>query len=136
MKLALILLSVLAVSLSHARDFRVGDRIIDQWGNPGVVSELYSSQKAKVTLDPQDYVREISFLGKGYRCMEDVCVGRKVIDQWNNEGTIVEIFDNGMVRLKHSLGGAIYTRRLAELGISLDCLRDMSCRCHNDPNPR
>lgn len=110
-----------------------GDRIVDSSNNVGKAVEVFDNGKAKVSLDGyyNYYIRNIQNLGKGYRCIENVCEGDRIIDSANNTGRVVELFDNG--KAKVSLDGYhnYYIRSFQSLGIELNCsLRD-NCSCRN-----
>ena len=130
MKLVLFLFISFFISSAFAVSFLAGDRVVDQYGNTGDVLRLYSNQTAEIILDAYpdtSYIRPLSSLGKAYRCIENVCIGKKIVDQYGNLGQIYEVFHNGIscITLEHQAG--YFTRTLSSLGINLDCLENASC---------
>ena len=130
MKLVFCLFFSLFVLSAYGVTFSEGDRVVDQYGNTGDVMRLYSNQTAEIILDAYpdtSYIRPLSSLGKAYRCVEDICIGKKIVDQYGNPGRIYEIFHNGIscITLEHQLG--YFTRTLISLGINLDCLENATC---------
>ena len=130
MKLVFCLFFSLFISSAYGVTIREGDRVIDQYGNTGDVLRLYSDLNAEIILDAYpdtSFIRPLSSLGKAYRCVEHICVGRRIVDQFGNSGKINEIFHNGIscITLEHQPG--YFTRTLRSLGIHLDCLADATC---------
>jgi len=109
----------------------VGDRVIDSYEYLGTVEEVFDNGKSAVHFDVYGtYIRPTSSLGKGFRCIESVCVNNRVIDSNNNTGTIRELFDNGKSAV-YLDGYGTYIRSFSSLGIKLSCrLRD-ACSCRN-----
>jgi len=110
-----------------------GDRIIDSSNNIGEVIEVFSNGKAKVLFDGSfSYsFRNTNNLGKGYRCIESVCSGDRIMDTSNNVGKIVEVFDNGKTKVLFD-GSFSYSFRLfSSLGIELNCRLRENCSCRN-----
>jgi hypothetical protein len=109
----------------------VGDRVIDSGDNVGTVKEVFDNGRSKVDLDRfGTEIRSTSFLGKGFRCIENVCVNDRAIDNRNKRGTIKELFDNGKSKV-YLDGFGTYIRSFYSLGIKLNCnLRD-NCTCRN-----
>lgn len=111
----------------------MGDRIIDSSNYVGKAVEVFDNGRAKVSLDGYNiyYIRGISELGKGYRCIENFCKGDRIIDSSNYTGKAEEIFDNGQVKV--SLDGFFnfYIRSFQSLGIELNCRLRENCSCQN-----
>lgn len=130
MKYLVLLLLSLTVSSVFAVEYRVGDRIIDQYGNTGNIVLLFNNKRAEIILDQYPavtYVRELATLGKAFYCIETVCIGHRIIDAYSNRGWIQELFHNGMARIVLDQHTGSYTRRLSSLGITLGCLQDDTC---------
>ncbi len=109
------------------------DRAMDGSEHVGTVVEVFSNGKAKLSLDAYSgyYVRRVANLGKGFRCIEDVCVDTRIIDSSNNVGTIVELFDNGKAKVSLDAYSGYYVRSLEEMGIELKCELRKDCACKN-----
>ncbi|MFZ4715240.1 MAG: hypothetical protein ACOYL6_16075 [Bacteriovoracaceae bacterium] len=133
--LTAVLFSLLSFSaLAHKVEFFAGDRIIDQYGNTGVIDCVFNNNTAEIYLDQYSgsFVRNLTTLGKGYRCIEKICVGRKIVDQYGNTGRIKELFHTGMAKISLDQYSTFFTRNLASLGFSLKCLSDDSCNLESD----
>jgi hypothetical protein len=131
MKIIGIVLMLLTVLPVCAMEFEVGDRIIDQYGNTGKIECLFSNNTAEIHLDnfPRvSYVRRLATLGRAFCCIESVCIGKKIVDQYGNIGSIVELFHNGMANIKLKGQHGYFSRSLTTLGIGLECLNNESCR--------
>jgi hypothetical protein len=110
-----------------------GDRIVDSSNHVGKAVEVFDNGKSKVSLDSDFgyFIRSINDLGKGYRCIENLCEGDRIIDSSNNMGKAVEIFDNGKVKVSLDSDFGYFIRSFQSLGIELNCrLRD-NCSCRN-----
>ncbi len=130
MKFFSLLFFSLFVSSAFGVSFRPGDRVVDHYGNTGDVLRLYSNQTIEIILDAypdNSYIRPITSLGKGYRCVENICVGKRIVDQYGNSGRINEIFHNGVSCITLDKLPGFFTRTLRSLGIQLDCLQDGTC---------
>jgi hypothetical protein len=109
----------------------VGDRTMDTSNDVGTVKEVFDNGKAQVKYDKYGlYIVEINKLGKGWRCIENACVGDRVMDTSNDTGSILELFDNGKARVNYDHYG-VYPVDFSKLGLRLNCrLRD-NCSCRN-----
>lgn len=112
---------------------RQGDRVIDSSGNVGTVKEVFNNGKARVELDSYSdtYIRSIDSLGKGYRCIDGICVGNRIMDSSSNVGTVKELFDNGKARVELDRYSGTYIRSFDNLGIELRCQLRVNCSCEN-----
>jgi len=116
--------SNLWTSTSCTLELCLGDRIIDNENDTGKVIALYSNGKAKIDWDKSSYgvtISNIRQLSKSYRCSGNLCVGQYIIDDEDDTGKVVEIFENGKVRVKwdkSSYGITVTTMR--RLGYRLD----------------
>lgn len=111
------------------------DRIMDDGDRVGSVVEVFSNGKAIVTFDGgafKSYVRKTEDLGKGYRCIENLCVGDRIIDESDKVGKVLELFDNGKAKVSLE-GGAFpsYVRTFSQLGVKLNCRLRENCSCRN-----
>ncbi len=121
---------MLFVTHSWAVDYKSGDRIIDQYGNTGAVHSLFTNGTAEIFLDDfpsQSFVRSLSTLGKGYKCINSLCVGKKIVDQYGNVGILEELFHNGMASISLFMYDGFFSRDLSSLGIHLSCISDETC---------
>ena len=109
----------------------VGDGVIESAENLGTVKEVFDNRKSSVYLDGYGtYIRSTSTLGKGFRCIESVCVNDRAIDNANNTGPIKELFDNGKSSV-YLDGYGTYIRSFSSLGIQLNCSLRENCSCRN-----
>jgi hypothetical protein len=134
MKSLIVLASLLATSIAMAcpsNRLCSSDRVIDSGENVGTVKEVFSNGQATVYLDGfGTYTSSTSSLGKGFRCIENVCVNDRAIDRENNTGTIKELFDNGKSKV-YLDGLGTYIRSFSSLGIELNCSLRENCSCRN-----
>lgn len=111
----------------------VGDRIVDSSENVGTVKEVFDNGKARVDLDRYTgtYIRQVNTLGKGFSCIESVCVNDRMIDSSQKTGRILELFDNGKARVDFDRYTGTYIRSFVSLGIQLNCNLRENCSCRN-----
>lgn len=109
----------------------VGDRVIDKGEYVGTVKEVFDNGRAKIFFDNfGKYIRKTQSLGKGFRCIENVCVNDRVIDKRNFTGKIKEVFDNGKAKVYlDGFGHSI--RSFSALGIELNCSLRENCSYRN-----
>ena len=70
-------------------------------GNRGIVLEVYANGLAHLDVlnSPARPFRHVSELSREVSCDEDtgICVGSEVAFDWEQTGTVLEVFSNGMV---------------------------------------
>lgn len=109
----------------------VKDRIIDSKNMTGQVIELFDNGQARVYLDNYGYqIRSVSSLGKGFRCIENVCINSRTIDSLHRTGKIIELFDNGKARVYFDNYGYRISP-FSDIGIELKCSLRENCSCQN-----
>lgn len=88
-----------------------GNTVIDVENNIGTVVYIFDGERVKMEIDRnrsgdvqynQYKIQNIINLSKSYKCIADICQGRRVLDLNNKEGTIEELFDNGKIRVVYS----------------------------------
>jgi|GEM_PF-2291770 len=111
------------------RNLCVGDRIIEESNITGTVVEIYNNHDVKVKLDgySNTYIRSFSSLGRGYRCIDEACVGDDIIDSSNTTGKIVALFSNGKVQVQLDGYSNTYIRQYTDLGLKLSCRPGEDC---------
>ena len=139
--LALVLFLAGSPSFAHSiePEFCVGNRIVDQYGNVGRVVEVYANHMARITLDehPGVFTRSTATLGRSYRCVldlslnEHLCRDDRVVDQYGNAGTVIEIFSNGVASLALDGYRRKVTRSMNTLGLGIHCDGSHGCRYHD-----
>ncbi len=121
----------LAAAVECKDRFCINDRVIDDSNNPGDIKEIFDNGIAKVIFDLKPaiglHARSIRGLGKGFRCVENACVNDRVMDG-NDPGNIVEIFDNGIAKVKLDSYPGLYDRSLKGLGFKETCSSSAPCR--------
>lgn len=85
--------------------FKKGDRIIDGYGQPGVVLDT-GLMKLQVRLDDHQDVSVIDqrTAGKTVRCFQNFCVGDQVAARDGNQGVIDEVFDTAWASIAEPHG--------------------------------
>jgi translation initiation factor IF-1 len=81
----------------------VEDRVIDRSNLVGKVIEVFDSGKAEVQLDGSHSgpsIRDVNELGKGVRCIENLCVDNRIVDRSNLVGKVIEVFDSGKAEVQ------------------------------------
>lgn len=78
-----------------------GDRIITSGDYTGVVKEVFSNGKIKVTLDGYSGLNDYneSALSKAVYCTGRVCTGDRIITSGDYTGLVKESFENGKVKI-------------------------------------
>lgn len=108
----------------------VGNRVLDNANDVGTIHEIFANGKVNVKFDrfSKIYTKLSSDLGKGYRCVEAACVRDRIIDNSNDSGIILEVFDNGKAKVKFDRFSNYYVKSLKDLGYGISCIGSNSCR--------
>lgn len=123
------------------KKFCEGDRIIDSDDNFGKIKEIFENGKAKISLDFYFglpvidayhglFIRDLNTSGKGFRCIENICVGERVVDGSSRTGRIDELFDNGKAKVLLD-SGYLSIQSFRSFGIKLNCRLRENCSCQN-----
>jgi translation initiation factor IF-1 len=127
-------------SFAIAEEYKPGDRVVDANFHTGTITEVFPQGKIKFKTDGllghiADATRNSNEIFKAYPCVENICVGTRVVDSFGISGTIKEIFTNGKV--KFELDGYMGLMGLADrdfqsLGYTIDC-KKKSCIGSDQP---
>jgi hypothetical protein len=133
MRFLIVLVSFLATSIVMAYPSDKicwGDRVINSSNHTGTVVGFFNDGVAKVLFDgfSMPSLQNIDQLGKGVRCIEDVCVQNAKPDGSSHMVSIVEVFDNGKIR-------AAFSRYSTASILSLDAWKQLDLS-NSDPRPR
>lgn len=130
-------ISTLAKGVPCNQRLCVGDRVNDTASNlqqnVGKVVEAFENGMVSVWFDGHlGYSkRHHSELGKGYRCIEEYCVGALFKDKTGTIGKIVELFDNGNVRVSRDGQNTNEVFYLWEINAELRCKIGTDCIFRN-----
>jgi len=104
-------------------NFCIGSKVIDSENDIGRILEVFDNGKALIDYDKYNkhYVRKTRNLALSYRCSDGLCVGDRVIDNENNTGRVLTIFDDGKVQIDYDNYNRHYVRTLRSLGYKIDC---------------
>ncbi|MBC7660622.1 MAG: CotH kinase family protein, partial [Chitinophagaceae bacterium] len=97
----------------------------------GKITDVFDNGKARITHEStgNSYVRSTSKIGAAHRCVENICEDDKVRDSdQNRRSKIIEVFDSGVVTIKHEvLGKELHVRTFKELGLTIGCQLKVDC---------
>lgn len=112
---------------------RVNDTAFNLMGDVGKVVDAFENGMVRVWFDGHlGYSkRHHSELGKGYRCIEEHCVGGLFKDKTGTIGEILEIFDNGHVKVLRDGRDFHEVFYLWEINANLKCRLGVDCIFHN-----
>jgi membrane protein implicated in regulation of membrane protease activity len=104
----------------------------------GRVLEVFDNGTARIDMDDSytNSYKDVSEIGKGFRCVEDICQGDRV--EFNGRvGKALEVFDNGIVRIDMDDSYTNAYKEMSDLGYEVRCSinsssRDTSCHGRND----
>ena len=92
-----------APGCASAQDFvfRVGDRVITQYGDAGTVRGIYPNGRLSLSLDGRFgyFDKDATTLARTAGCGYGYCVGERVITQYGDAGTVSGVYPNGKLSL-------------------------------------
>jgi cell shape-determining protein MreC len=126
-------MTVFTSLFAHATsNVTAGDYVIDDGGLYGDVTQVYANGKVKILLENTVIyvIRDTADLGKSCGCVEGICKGSQVVDNDNRTGEVINVFDNGTVRMLLTNSVQYQISSFSDLGMDKSCVATKSCRCN------
>jgi len=99
------------------------DRVNFDYNFSGKVEEVYDNGMVKINSDSHSsyQYRQIQDVGVARRCISQLCVHDGVSFDYSFSGRVVEIYDNGMVKINSDSHNSYQYRRIQDLGAEVRC---------------
>ncbi len=97
-----------------------GDSVIDNDNDMGVVLEVFNNGKVKIDYHKlrKHYIKSINNVSKEIRCYGQVCRGDQVVDNDNDAGTVLRVYENGRAYIDYFHLNKHYVRTIRQLSKS------------------